>query len=241
MTKTLLALGFAAALSMPLAARADVLQGVLNATGTAVFTQDGITFLDNILFVNGPAGAQQGDFTSLAGTTGTIQNVSTNAPGVTNIPDFITFSAVPNISITLTDLFAGFDGSAGCTAAPAPGQICTPTGTALNFQNTSPVSSSATFSVAGVEYDSATGQNIAVNGLFTLPVAGETYQQLLSTIGTGGTETSSFSAQIFTEGSVNPSPTPEPSTLIFLTGGLAAVVIGRRRITAAKLQPADRG
>jgi hypothetical protein len=235
MTKTILALGFMAAISMPLAVKADVLQGVLNATGTATISSGGVLFLDNIFFVNSPGAAQQGDFVALAGTTGTIQNI-TETPGLTNVTNFITFGAAPNISISLTDLFAGFDGTAGCTLAPAAGQICTPTGSALNFQNTSASSSSATFNIAGIEYDSLTGNSIAVNGLFTLPISGENFQTLLGSIATGGSEVSSFSAQIFTA-----SPTPEPSTIGFLAVGLIGLVVAKSKFSAAKNQSAARG
>jgi len=222
MTKGALALGFLAVISMPLAARADLLEGVLNITGTADLSATGVTFLGDEFSVNGPAAAQQGDFISLAGTTGTIEDLTEPVSSVLNVPDFITFAAEPNISITLTSLYAGFDGAAGCTVSPAaPGQICTPPLSPLNFQNTFAGGSTVSFGLAGTEVDSITGNTTPIIGQFTLPFANQNFQQLLATIASGGTVTTSFAAQFATPPVSN---VPEPSTLIVLMVVLGAMV-----------------
>lgn len=59
----------------PLIAKADLMMGVLNVTGVAQISLGTIGFLDNVFTVDSPAEAQQGDFTALEGTTGTIQNL----------------------------------------------------------------------------------------------------------------------------------------------------------------------
>jgi len=219
--KRFLFLGAMTLASMPLA-HAALLTGTLNTTGTAIISLGSITFLDNDLSVNGPAAAQLGSFQSIAGTAGSIMNI-TNPPDATgplSVPDFITFQAAPNISFTLTFLLPGIDGAAGCVATPAAaGQVCTPNVPAqspFNLQNTSSSSSSASFDIRGIETDSSTGQSIAINGTFTTPIT-ESYQQILATVEGGGSFTTAFSAQFTTA--------PEPGTWIELGMGLGLVGI----------------
>jgi hypothetical protein len=233
MSKGVLTIGLTALLSLPLISGASVLTGVLNTTGTATLSSGGISFLNNELFINGPAGAQEGDFTSLAGSTGSIQNISPATPGSVNVPNFVTFALDPNISITLAFIMPGFDGSAGCTVTPsAAGQICTPSGSPLNLQNTSGSSSTGSFDVQGTEYDSLTGDSVAVTGVFTLPFSHQNYQQILATLAAGGSDTTSFAGQFSTDGPIIPgSPVPEPSTLIALILAFGTMGIARFRTT----------
>lgn len=238
MKKSALALGFVAVLSVPLAARADLITGVLNTAGAVNLTSAGIMFLDNEFFVNSPAAAQQGGFTSLAGTTGGIDNI-TNPPDATgplDVPDFITFAAAPNISITLTDLLPGIDGAAGCTATPpAAGQVCTPNlpdQSPLNLQNTSSTSSTASFDILGIEVDSLTGDTIPITGEFTMPFTEQNFQEILATTLGGGTVTTSFSAQFATIGPGTTGTVPEPAKVSYLLVGLAALIFVARRKSA---------
>jgi hypothetical protein len=243
MTKGLLAVGLVALAAMPIAARADIITGVLNITGTAEFTSTGVTFLGNEFSINSPAAAQQGGFEALEGTMGTIDNV-TNPPdavGALDVPDFMTFDAAPNISITLTFLDAGIDGAAGCTSTPpAAGQICTPnlpSQSPFNFQNISSTSSILTFGINGVEVDSLTGDTAPITGLFTLPFSTDSFQDLLSTAGGGGSVTTSFAGQ-FTV--VQTSPTPEPGTLIFMLAGFGMLVLVRLLSSRSMATNSDR-
>jgi len=212
---------------MPYAARADVITGILNTTGTAQISQGSISFVNNLMTVNGPASAQNGGWVALAGTTATIANI-TNPPdavGPVNHPNFITFLAAPNISFTFTFLLPGIDGTAGCTAnPPAAGQVCTPSlpnPSPYNLQNTSATSSSASFRILGTEIDSLTGQTVPITGTFTTPFTSQNFQQILATIAAGGTITTSFSAQ-FSTGTVNVVPEPgtwtESMIALFLIG-----------------------
>jgi hypothetical protein len=230
MTKSVLTLGVVAILCAPLAAKADVITGVLNTSGTVDISTGSISFLGNELVITSPASAQQGGFSTLAGSTGTIQNLASTA-GAENVPDFITFALDPNISITLTSLFAGIDGSAGCSASPpAAGQVCTPTGSSLDLQNTGSTSSTLSFNVAGVEHDSVTGDSVAINGEFSIALASENYQQVLSTIAGGGTASSTFAGQFATSGPIiQGSPVPEPSTLFLLMIGIAGIAVVRSK------------
>src|SRR5580698_8644679 len=128
MKNVVLTLSFIAILSVPLTARANLITGVMNITGIANISLDVIGFAGNEFSINGPAEAQEGGFIALAGTTGTIENI-TNPPDATgplNVPNFMTFVAAPNITITLTSLLPGIEGTADCSTLPAASaQKCT--------------------------------------------------------------------------------------------------------------------
>lgn len=228
MRKGTLALALLAMLGVPFAATASTITGVLNVTGTIEISEGSIAFADNTFSINGPATSQQGEFAILAGTTGTIENI-TNPPDATgplDVPDFITFAAAPNISFTLTDLEPGVEGAAGCASVPpAAGQICTPnlpTQSPLDLINLSATTSIASFAILGTEFDSLTGDDVPVSGVFTIPLSDQNFQQFLGTIAGGGTVTSSFAAQFTTPTSPVP-PVPEPGTLSMMAIGILAI------------------
>jgi hypothetical protein len=220
-------------LALAASGNCSLIEGVMNATGTAEISLGSIAFLDNQMFINPSPASQTGGFTTLAGTGATIDNI-TNPPDetgvlVTPVNDFITFAAAPNISITFTALPAGIDGAAGCTASPpAANQECTPNipeQSPFNLQNTSATSSTASFSIVGYELDSLTGDTVPIIGTFTEPFASMPYQTLLGEVLAGGTVTTAFSAQFFTEDA------PEPATESLMIGAslLAAVFALRTR------------
>lgn len=231
MTKSVLTLSIAAMLSIPFAAQASLITGVLNFTGEAnisssVATPGSIVFTGNAFTVQPSAGG----FATLDGTTGTIQPI-TNPPDETDTPldqPFMTFTIAPNITIALTELIAGIDPSTDCdVAVAAAGQVCTPDEAApgapasiapYNLQNTSATTSSASFNIVGIETDSSTGDTIGVVGSFSDPSVDLSYQAILGMIEGGGTFTTPFSAQI--------STTPEPNSLLDLMMGIGLVGIG---------------
>jgi len=226
---SIVAFALLAMLGVPLGASANTITGVLNVTGTVEISDGSIAFAGNEFSINSPASSQQGGFAALAGTTGTIDNI-TNPPDATgplDVPDFITFAAAPNITITLSYLEPGVDGAAGCSSVPAAaGQICTPDVPAqspLDLTNLSGTSSVASFAILGTELDSITGDSVPISGVFTIPLSSESFQGLLSTIGGGGTVTSSFAAQ-FTTDTSSPPPVPEPGTLSMLVIGMMGLV-----------------
>jgi hypothetical protein len=234
MTKGAIALGFLGMLSMPLAANAALVTGTLNFTGTAQISLGTVGFLSNVYFINQPGAAQTGGWVAFEGTQGDILNI-TNPPDATgslNVPMFMTFNAAPNISITLTFLFPGIDGTAGCSFTPAQaasGQQCTPNLPAqspYNLQNTSATSSTASFNILGTEVDTTTGNTISVTGEFSTVFTNQNYEQILATVEGGGTVTTSFAGQLAT--------VPEPGTLVELMLGLGVIgisVASRRRFT----------
>ena len=243
MTKSVLMLSFLAMASMPFAAQASLITGTVAITGGVVVTSTTIMPGD-IMFANNsftltPALTQVGGFVALAGTSGTIQNITsppdqTDPPDTTNlnVTDFMTFAAAPNITFTLNFLLAGFDGAAGCTATPpAAGQVCTPNApdqSPFNLQNLSTSSSSASFQFLGTEVDSSTGQTIGITGTFTTPFTTLNFQQVLAEVAAGTPVVTSFSADITT---VAATTTPEPSTLLeFIMGfGLVGLSVVYRK------------
>jgi hypothetical protein len=221
-------LSLAVLAALPSCASANsLLFGTLNATGIANISLGSIAFMGNDLEINPPAAAQQGGFAALAGTSGVIQNI-TNPPdpaGAVNIPDFITFNADPNVSITLTFLYAGTDGAPGCLLTPpAAGQVCTPQAPDLSLSpfdltNTSPTSSIASFNVFGYEVDNTTGDMVGITGALTTPFTSQNFQQLLAIMNGSGTVTTSFAAQFQTV------ETPEPGSMTELIVGVGLMGI----------------
>jgi hypothetical protein len=232
MMKNVLTFSFLVVMGLPLTARANLLEGVLTFTGTANVSFGSAAFVDPAnSFTTNPAGGQQGGFVALASTNGSIMNITDppDATGPLDIPNFITFAADPDISITLTYLYAGYEGAAECSTDPSlavVGQVCTPDFPAqspFNLENT-PTGSTASIIVLGTEIDSSTNDTIPIQGTFTTPFSDESFQQILAIVGDapppiGGSITTSFSAEFNTL-----SATPEPGTLIQLM--LGAVGIG---------------
>lgn len=168
-----------------------------------------------------------GNFTGLQG--GYIHGVTeatTPAGGGFLLPNFIIFPSAPDIAMDLNMIFLGVNSPAGCLASPAaPGQSCTPQNAAfvsaanpaglspLNLQNLNGGGSTASFSVAGISRNLATGELSTFNGFFTAQFH-VPYQTLLQKVLDGGTITSSYSAT-FTVTAV-----PEPGYMLIMLGVL---------------------
>jgi len=238
-------LSIVAMASMPFAAQASLITGVLNISGTVTISEGNIVFDPNSPAENFAIAASTGGFAALnaPGLTGSVENI-TNPPDSTgvalDVPDFLTFAAAPNITITLTFLAPGLDGSAGCadaaptTNAQAIMQLCTPSvpsESPYNLQNLTTTSSSASFTVDGVEMDSLTGTSIGIVGTFTQPFTTMIYQQLELDVENGIPVTTPFSAQFATV-----AATPEPSTLLEFVMGIGLVglsIVYRKKLKKA--------
>jgi len=166
----------------------------------------------------------------------TVTNLNNvNAPVGTLLPGngivFMTFNPsaalpTPDIQLWLTELFAGVGGTANCGAVAAPGQTCTPTGSAVTFLNTA-TGSSATIDALGkaeristLEFDTL---HLEFTTQFNVP-----FQTVLAQFAATG----SFSAT--ESGTFSASAVPEPMTLSLMSIGLLGFgLLGRRR-TAKK-------
>lgn len=213
---------------------------ISNSTGVQV----GLLF-NNFLCQTGitnapcPAPPNYGNFSetgiaNFAGLQGgyihSLSEATTPAGGGFLLPNFIIFPSAPNIALDLNNIFLGVDSPAGCAASPAaPGQMCTPQSAAfvtpqdptglspLNLQNLNGGGSSASFSVAGITRNVATGETSPFNGLFTAQFT-VPYQTLLATVLSGGTITNSYSATFTVTAGV-----PEPGSIFMMLGGLLIV------------------
>ena len=224
-----------AAVLLPACVFADPITGTLNVTGTITVTSTGIAFA-----TSGSTGTVLADAFTNTGTfaslnsgdptteqSGTIYdlNFATTMPGST----FLTgFSSVPGATLDVNSLGPGVFGTAGCTAAPAAGEICTPTGSPYDFVDLpagTGFDTSLSISISGTAVNTATGETSPFTGTITSQFAGS-YQALLSTLGGGGSDSSSFSATFVVDGgdgSGGSTPAPEPGSLVLLLAGLGAI------------------
>ncbi len=164
-----------------------------------------------------------GSFAGLSGGTGTDQSINSNADPINtplNVPSFLTFTGVPNLTFTLTQVVGGTYSSANCFVTPAAGQTCSPAGTPYNLSNLTANTSSLVLNVYGFFTNTSTGESNTATGVFTVSNSGSNYQTLLNTIIGGGSVTLSYGAQ-FT------SNVPEPSTTVLTAFlGLGMVIAG---------------
>ena len=161
-----------------------------------------------------------GSFAGLGGTQATILSVS-NPPATTGGAGFpaqvlLTFDAAPALgALSIDFVFPGVNSSAGCFAVPpAVGQICTPPGSPFDFENTAGGGSSVGFVFAGTAQDGSTW-----TGSFTSQF-GIPYQALLTTLGSGGSISSAYSATF--------TVVPEPGTGLLVMDGMLGLAVTRR-------------
>src|SRR5436190_15983 len=119
-------------------------------------------------------------------------------------------------NITVSGANGGTMALGPCTATST---ACNPAGTPFNLVNTSPVSSSASFTVMGDFVNSATSQVFGAQGVYSASFANQTLQQILAAFTqTGSVLVPSSDAQ-FTASIV-----PEPNTAYMLFGSGFALI-----------------
>jgi hypothetical protein len=212
-------------------AEAAIIGGVLNITGSVAVSADALDFLPG----GGGVGdfavdpfTQTGDFVPLAGTTGEAAdlNSATEPVGVPiSLPNFLTFAANPNLTFTLTFIRPGIFSPAACADPPAAGQVCTPPGSQFNLNNLTSDSSTATFAVRGFVSDGSSDPVSPFEGTFSTQFTNNSYQELLGTIGAGGSVQATYSANFI----VTPIPEPGTVSMLVLGGLMMAVPMIRRR------------
>jgi len=179
--------------------------------------------------------ASTGTFGPLSGTTTTVHDLSaamepagtTTGPGLP-LTNFITFTAVPNLLMSLTELNLGTDD----TACNGTSEFCTPAGSPFNLQNENSATQTAGnvlvgFTFVGTMTDTF-GDVSAVSGSFSTTFADTSYQAILADLTAGESIVSSANATI----GVTPiTATPEPASIymLLLGSGLLAVSTAYRR------------
>ena len=241
-----LACGAFLALSAP--AMAIPITGTAAWTGVATFTTSGVL---SFCAAPGPCptvpagppgwnivGSGTGDLAPyggdiLGGTMSTLSS-ATNPVGVTlATPSLFVSFATPSPGVTdiqffMQTVFAGVGGIATCTSAPAPGQTCTPAGSAFTFLNGAGGNSSGTITAQGFARHVSDGPGFAaatpLQMIFTLQFS-QPYQTVLANFASAGSFTSTYSANFSTP----TAAVPEPGTWLLLGTGLAAILGVRRR------------
>jgi PEP-CTERM motif-containing protein len=198
---------------------ATVIDWLPSGTGVGTFSVDPFTQLGDFVPLAGTAGASR-DLTSATDPVG----VAFNPGPVFTVPAFLTFAADPTILFHLQYIFPGVFTSADCFAAPAAGQTCTPVvpgGSPFNLSNTTATSSTATFQVKGVIQHGTDFSDFV--GTYSTQFVSLNYQQVLSTILSGGTVNATYSANFIA------SVVPEPSTIWLMVGSIGALGLLRRK------------
>ena len=231
-------------------ALAAPIDGSFSGTGWATVSFTSLNFCPNGQEPNGPnqpdactsatgnveLGGGDGSFAGVTGDLNTIDSLnSTIAPiGATvSIPlwlEFIPAVGVPPISLTLTSVLAGSFSSADCFSAPAPGQTCTPVGSAFNLVNQTATTSSATFTIIGNAVNGVPGDTSPFEAVFSSQFNVPYQTLLLSLFANNNTGTYSSSYSL----SVDTNPIPEPMTLSLVGGSLIGLVMWQRRRAARK-------
>jgi len=241
-----LLLGVCAALTaLPAPTMATSINGTLQLGGT--FTL-GPTGSINFCSTGGPCPAAPGNWNVPGVGTGDLNTPYADDPNgglITNLSNatepvgtlvapvlFLTFAPsgalpTPDIDFFMTELFAGVGGTAQCAAVPAPGQICTPSGTALTFLNGAGGNSSVTITAEGLAKRVSTAETdplqIVITSQFNTP-----FQTVLAALAANGSVTNTYSAT-FTATPAT-TPTPEPSSLLMLSSGLIGLGFMKRKV-----------
>ena len=204
-------------------ARAALITGTLNISGAAATTSSAVDFYalgGGTGTVSADLFTQTGSFAAMAGTTGTIKDLTTFTPGAQNISGFLTFASAPTIRIDITGIQPGVFSNALLGSPPAAGQTATPTGSAYDMTNLALPASILSWSVTGSAVNTGTGETTPLTGVFTMQFPSQTMQSIAATWAAQGTVNSSFSATFMA--------VPEPASMGLLAAG-ALGLLGRRK------------
>ena len=220
---------------------ASPIAGTLQLGGTFTIGPDFLNFCSSA----GPCPSAPGSWNVPGNGTGDLSAPYASDPNggsITNLSDagepvgtvlagmgvtFLTFASsgalpTPDIDFWVKEVFGGVGGAVVCGAAPAPGQICTPSGSAVTLVNGAGGNSSGTITMQGLARRISTGElsnlKIVLTSQFNMP-----FQSVLNTLGADGSVTNTFS------GSFAATPIPEPVTSALVGSSLLALGLLRRR------------
>lgn len=206
-------------------ASATPLSGTFDIHGSMTASSSSITWADPTAgqALIGTTPPATGSFVGLSGSVGIDSlNISSTMVGVPFAAQtFLSnFSAEPALQNFLVNyISSGIFGSGSCTASPMAGQLCTPSGSPFNFQNTPTGGSTLSFVLSGVTSDGDSTWDATFTSQFTTP-----YQTQLA----AGSFSNDYSAN-FTVIPTTATTVPEPITLSLFGAGLAGAVAMRRR------------
>jgi len=221
----------AVVIALPLSVSADTITGGIHFSGDVTITSPGGVGLLSPDSLPTPNEAYNftvddgsGYFAGLNGFGNGTTFGSATAPIDTpvNIPDFLTFQNTPD-TFTLTYVFGGVDGTAGCSAVvanAADGNTCSPPGSPYNLQDIQPngQDSSATFVVEGVLMDGATANPATIT--FTAASTGKSLEQLLNDQENGLADVITYGAQLQTVAPEPGTPSLMLGACLLLAGGM---------------------
>jgi hypothetical protein len=248
-TKLLLAgLALGALLALSVTATATPINGSATWTGVFTLTTAGVlSFCPPVTPVQTPCpavsggapgwnvpGSGTGDLAVYGsdpnGGTITTLSQATNPVGVTLATPtlFMTFAPAPgigDISFYMQTVFAGVGD--GCGGVPAPGQTCTPSGSAVTFLNGAGGNSSATITAQGFARHASDAPGFALASplqyVFTAQF-NKPFQGVLADFASAGSITSTYSA------TATATAIPEPLPSLLIGFGLLGVGFLRSRL-----------
>ena len=173
--------------------------------------------------------ASTGSFAGIGGTV-TVHNLDstqqptgqTSGPGLP-LSNFITFSARPTWSITLTQILPGVFSSVDCSATPAVGQTCSPPNSPFNLSNIGGDQVNVNFAFEGIANDGL-GNLSNISGTFGTTFSNTSLQAVLAAIQAGDAVVTTASGTL----AAVATPVPEP-------GSASSILLGCSLIGLAAL------